>query len=144
MTSPKRQGSAVRQQPSDNRPTYVGRYLGIDTHLNQRNGSTEDVTCLAAERPAGRKLAQDLAAVCNQLAGEGYVPKFVLPVVSGRVAELEAVDDSPDEPDANPDSLSVFFRDQSPKQAELVNDASGGGIGYSVTDGVVVIGEFQG
>ena len=51
---------------------FVARYIPVDSHLNERNGSTKQVYGIAGERPAGRKLADDIARYCNQLDEEGY------------------------------------------------------------------------
>ena len=107
-------------------PAYVGKFLGIDSHLSERNGSTPQVTDLAAERPAGRKLAADIVGYCNQLAGEGYEVGAILPLVSGRAAEATLT--------AEETNQSVWVTSASGKPPQSSS------LGYSVTDGVVVIG----
>ena len=64
-------------------------------------------------------------------------------MVSGRVAELEAVDDSPDESRSAPQSVVDSTYAQSPRQPEPADEGSLAGIGYSVTDGVAVIAELR-
>ena len=69
---------------------YVARYLAVDTHLNERNGSTKQVYGIAGERPAGRKLADDIAKYCNQLDADGFDVISIFPLTSGRAAEVSA------------------------------------------------------
>ena len=83
--------SSGGQQPAKSKkPIFVSRYIGIDTHLTERNGSTEQVYGIAAERPAGRKLAQDIAEYCNQLYADDYDVVSIFPLNSGRTAEVSA------------------------------------------------------
>ena len=58
---------------------FVARYIAVDSHLNERNGSTKQVYGVAGERPAGRKLADDIARYCNQLDREGYEVISIFP-----------------------------------------------------------------
>ena len=94
MTTRNRKKSAGKSadsnpQPNAERakPAFISRYLGIDTHLAERNGSTEQVYGIAGERPAGRKLAEDIAKLCNQLDAEGYDVISIFPLTSGRAVE---------------------------------------------------------
>ena len=113
-----------------NADAYVARYLAADSHLNERNGSTKQVYGIAGERPAGRKLADDIAKYCNQLDADGYDVVSIFPLTSGRAAEVsveasEAVD-------------GRTFRTALSDGEEESNYVDTG-VGYSVTDGVIVI-----
>ena len=66
---------------------YMARYLAVDSHLTERNGSTDSVYGLAGERPAGRKFAQEIASTCTQLHAEGYEVISIVPLTSGRAVE---------------------------------------------------------
>jgi hypothetical protein len=110
------------------KPAYVSRYLGIDSHLSERNGSTDQVYDIAAERPAGRKLAEDIAKCCNQLDGEGYEVLSVFSLTSGRTAEVAV------EAGARVYDLT-YQRDG--------KDYLDTGVGYSVTDGVIVTARLR-
>ena len=132
-------------QGTDHNPPYVSRYAAVDSHLVERNGSTDAVYGLAGERPAGRKLAQDIANICNQLHADGYDVFSVFPVISGRAVEatvesaesvygrtyskrLEVQDDSPN---------NGFYGTLVPRdETRHYVDTSAG---YSVTDGAVII-----
>ena len=141
------QGAA--QQPKKQKAPYTARYVAVDSHLSERHGSTDSVTGLAGERPAGRKLAQDLANVCNQLYSEGYEVFSVLPVTSGRAVEATVESEErvpgrtysrsiPQESTALPYVLpSVVPHNQNKHYVDT-------GVGYSVTDGVLIIGRKQG
>ena len=107
---------------------YVSRYLGIDSHLSERNGSTDQVFDIAAERPAGRKLAEDITRCCNQLAEEGYDVMSVIPLLSGRTAEVAVESDGP-----------VSNRTYVHEGKHYIDT----GVGYSVTDGVVVTARLR-
>lgn len=110
------------------KPAYVSRYLGIDSHLSERNGSTDQVYDIAAERPAGRKLAEDIAKCCNQLAADGYEVFSVIPLLSGRTAEVTVEADA-----------AVYNR----TYVKDGNDYLDTGVGYSVTDGVIVTARLR-
>ena len=107
------------------KPRFASRYLGIDSHLSERNGSTKKVYDIANERPAGRKLAEDIARCCNQMADEGYDVCSILPLVSGRTAEVSAQA-----------AESVYGRTY--LDSEDGNHYVDTGVGYSVTDGVII------
>lgn len=109
--------------------TYVSRYLGIDSHLSERNGSTDQVYDIAAERPAGRKLAEDIAKCCNQLFTDGYEVLSVFPLTSGRTAEVAV------EAGARVYDLTYTCEDG--------KDYLDTGVGYSVTDGVIVTARLR-
>ena len=40
------------QPTKKQKPAYTTRYIAVDSHLTERNGSTESVYGLAGERPA--------------------------------------------------------------------------------------------
>ena len=107
---------------------YVARYLGIDSHLSERNGSTDQVYDIAAERPAGRKLAEDIAKCCIELSAEGYEILSVFPLTSGRTAEVTVEADA------------LVFNRTYPKDGKHYIDT---GVGYSVTDGVIVTARLR-
>ena len=112
------------------KPAYVARYLGIDSHLSERNGSTDQVYDIAAERPAGRKLAEDIAKCCNQLSTEGYEVLSVFPLTSGRTAEV-AVEAG------GTTYYGPMYRGENGKHYLDT------GVGYSVTDGVIVTARLR-
>lgn len=116
------------------RLAFVARYIAVDSHLNERNGSTKQVWGIAGERPAGRKLADDIARCCNQLDADGYDVVSILPLVSGRAAEVsaEAAEGVPGRTYRN--SLS---------DGDEESDYIDTGVGYSVTDGVIVVANLR-
>ena len=140
--------SAASGKAQKQKPVYVTRYIGIDSHLIERNGSTDQVFGIAGEKPAGRKLAKDLATACNQLHAEGYEPFSVFPLVSGRVAEAEVEaaqevkgrthtrtkDGEQAQPTTTWDHL-IGPSAASDNEEHFIDT----GVGYSVTDGVVII-----
>ena len=109
---------------------FVARYIPVDSHLNERNGSTKQVYGIAGERPAGRKLADDIARYCNQLDEEGYEVVSVFPITGGRAAEVTA--EATEHVDGRTYSNSLSESDE---EAYYVDT----GVGYSVTDGVIVV-----
>ena len=109
---------------------YVARYLAVDTHLNERNGSTKQVYGIAGERPAGRKLADDIAKYCNQLDADGYDVVSIFPLTSGRAAEVSA--------EAGEAVIGRTYR-TTLSEGEEESDYVDTGVGYSVTDGVIVV-----
>ena len=121
--------SASAEQKTGRKPAYVSKYLGIDSHLSTRNGSTDHVYCIASARPAGRKLADDIARCCNGMAADGYEVLSIAPVISGHTAEAsaEAAD-------------SVPGRTYVAKDGKPYVDT---GVGYSVTDGVIITGRLR-
>ena len=136
----------AQPQAAKKKPAFVSRYVGIDSHITERNGSTEQVFGIAAERPAGRKLAEDIARTCTQLDAEDYEVISIFPLTSGRVAEVtvEAAG-------------SVHGRTYT-KRVEVEKDNTtpswygtqyedkyyvDTGVGYSVTDGVVITAKLR-
>ena len=96
--------------------------------------------------PRGRKLAQDIANACNQLAGEGYEVFSILPTVAGRVVEVfmdESETESKGQPQRTPrDSVSEFIRPVpinlvAPDKPAIEEDEPLA-VGYSVTDGMII------
>lgn len=130
MTTPNKQSTTKNTKQKKLGPKFVARYLGIASHLSERHGSTDQVFGIANERPAGRKLADDIARACNELAGTGYEVFSIVPLVSGRAAEavVEA---------AQPVSGRTYKDDDD--DTHYLDT----GIGYSVTDGVVVTARLR-
>ena len=114
---------------------FVSRYIGIDTHLTERNGSTEQVYGIAAERPAGRKLAQDIAQHCNQLYDDGYDVISIFPLNSGRTAEVSA--------EAAEMVQGRTYQDDTDSEESENNYYVDTGVGYSVTDGVIITARLR-
>ena len=114
---------------------FVSRYIGIDTHLTERNGSTEQVYGIAAERPAGRKLAQDIAQHCNQLYDDGYDVISIFPLNSGRAAEVSA--------EAAEMVQGRTYQDDTESEESESNYYVDTGVGYSVTDGVIITARLR-
>ena len=143
-------GSNAKASQQKQAPAFAARYIAIDSHLIDRNGSTDQVFGIAGERPAGRKLAKDIANACNQLHAEGYDILNMLPIVSGRIveatveAEVEVkgrtyrkLDNT--KPEQNPNS---FYTVPGIPQAEYKYYVDTGA-GYSVTDGVVIMARLR-
>ena len=112
------------------RPAFVARYIAVDSHLNERNGSTKQVWGIAGERPAGRKLADDIARHCNQLDADGYDIVSILPLVSGRAAEVSA-----EAAEGVPGRTYRSNLSDDDEESDYIDT----GVGYSVTDGVIVV-----
>ena len=140
--------SSGAQQPAKSKkpskPSFVSRYIGIDSHLTERNGSTEQVYGIAVERPAGRKLADDIARVCVQLDAEGYDVISIFPLTSGRAVEATVkygigVPGWTHYEDTDGRTLTEspvsLYRDH-----KRYIDT---GVGYSVTDGVVITARLR-
>ena len=137
-------GKTANTNTKQKKPAFVTRYLGIDSHLTNRNGSAEQVWGIASERPAGRKLAEDLAKQCTQLDAEGYEVISVFPLTSGRAVEA-AVEASERVHGRTYDRTEVVEETgwfgqsvQSNKQVPYLDT----GIGYSVTDGVIILAKL--
>lgn len=113
-----------------NAEAYVARYLAVDSHLNERNGSTKQVYDIAGERPAGRKLADDIAKYCHQPDADGYDVISMFPLTSGRAAEVSA--------EASASVHNRTYRTALSDEEEE-SDYVDTGVGYSVTDGVIVV-----
>ncbi len=123
MNTTKTQSTTKGTGRKASNPTFISRFLGIDSHLSERNGSTSQVFGIANERPAGRKLAEDIARTCNELANAGYEVFFIVPLVSGRAAEA-AVEATQAVPSRTYAEDGKYYVDT--------------GVGYSVTDGVII------
>ena len=142
---------SVAQQSAKKKVPFQGRYVAVDSHLTERNGSTDAIYGLAGERPAGRKLAQDIANACNQLNAEGYEVFSIFPLTAGRAVEatVEAaqsvygrtyseqvpVQEEPSGP------VTGFLQQVSPTKYETKYYVDTGA-GYSVTDGAVIIAKL--
>ena len=147
--------SSGAQQPAKSKepskPSFVSRYIGIDSHLTERNGSTKQVYGIAAERPAGRKLADDIARVCVQLDAEGYDVISIFPLTSGRTAKATVETNHPvhgrtysrQEPIPEEQSASNGgFRLASYPRYENKHYVDTG-VGYSVTEGVIITARLR-
>ena len=113
-----------------NRDAYVARYLAVDSHLNERNGSTKQVYGIAGERPAGRKLADDIAKYCNQLDADDYDVIAIFPLNGGRAAEVSA---------EATQAVAGRTYETALSDGDEASDYVDTGVGYSVTDGVIVV-----
>lgn len=137
---------AQNQPQKPKKPAFVSRYIGIDTHLAERNGSTDQVFGIAGERPAGRKLADDIARTCTQLDAEGYEVIAIFPLTSGRTVEatVEASErvsgrtyhrrEEIEKADDTPSWHGTRYEDK-----HYVDT----GVGYSVTDGVIITAKLR-
>ena len=140
--------SSGARQPAQSKkaakPTFVSRYIGIDTHLAVRKGSADLVDGIATERPVGRKLADDINRQCIQLDAEGYDVISVFPITSGRIAESFV---------KNPQNVHGWTYS---RQEDVHEDTRWGprtrtenkyyhntGVGYSVTDGVIITARLR-
>ena len=142
---------AAHKQPGAEKSPYISRYVAVDSHLVERKGSSDSVSAVAGERPAGRKFAQDIAAVCNQLHGDGYDILSIIPTVGGRTVEVFVDEDereSQDQAQASPTgSVSDLLREVAarpmtpgePAEEEYEPMAAG----YSVTDGVIITAKLR-
>ena len=130
---------------SRKKPAFVTQYIGIDSHLTERNGSTEQVYGIAAERPAGRKLAQDIAEHCNRLASDGYEVVSIFPLTSGRTVEASAEAAERVNGRTYTRREEVQQDDANPWYGKRYEDKHyvDTGVGYSVTDGVIVIARLR-
>ena len=124
------------KQPDTKSPPYISRYVAVDSHLAERKGSSDSVSSLTGERPAGRKLAQDIANACNQLYHDGYEVISIFPMVAGRVVEayLEVDEDEPLWKDPS------RLRQSQPTEEQYESMTAG----YSVTDGVIITAKRPG
>ena len=132
-------------------PPYISRYVAVDSHLVERKGSSDSVSSVAGERPAGRKFAQEIAAICNQLHREGYEVFSLIPTVGGRTVEVFSDEDESESQDlaqASPtDPVSdllrtVAARPMKPREPAIV-EYEPMAAGYSVTDGVIITAELR-
>ena len=128
MSTNNRRSTSTSTNQRASKPTFVSRYLGIDTHFSERNGSTKQVYGIANERPAGKKLAEEISRCCNELMNSGYEVFSILPLVSGRATEasMEA-------------EQSVYSRTYAKDGKHFVDT----GVGYSVTDGVIITARLR-
>ena len=139
QSTPKK-GNKDSSQPSPKRqPRYATRYVAVDSHLTERNGSTDSAYGLAGERPAGRKLAQDVANACNQFHSEGYEVISIVPLTSGRL--VEAVVEAEEAP-SNSGSMAVSSL-LSPTKDQKDGNYVETSVGYSVTDGVIITAKLS-
>ena len=107
------------QQPAVKKPPYPTRYVAVDSHLSERRGSSDSVSGVSGERPAGRKLAQDIASACNQLHCDGYEVISIISTTGGRTVEVmpEVDEDGPDLEDsleARPTNSVSYFLSPNP------------------------------
>ena len=157
MTTKSRKKSAGsggnKQQAPTQKLAYASQYIGIDSHLVERNGSTDDVLGIAAERPAGRKLADDIAKHCNQLHTDGYDVIAIFPLISGRTVGARAVAEIVPGRTYHLDSegnARIDGEEHTPRYVDLLRPSSNDdnehyvdtGVGYSVTDGVMIIAKL--
>ena len=142
---------AVHKQPNVKKLPYASRYVAVDSHLVERKSSSDLVSALAGERPAGRKLAQDIANACNQLAGEGYEVFSIVPTVAGRIVEV-FMDEDEAESDGQPqeqprDSAYEFIRpvpiNLGAPAKPTVEEDEPLAVGYSVTDGMIITAKLR-
>ncbi len=135
---------AQTQQQKAKRPAFVSRYIGIDSHLTERNGSTNKVDGIAGERPAGRKLAEDIAKLCTQLDAEGYDVISIFPLTSGRTAEMFV--QTPSNVYGWTYQRQVEWEEEGmwgPQTRRENRYYANNGVGYSVTDGVVITAKLR-
>ena len=123
------------------------------------NGSTDSVYGLAGERPAGRKLAQDIANACNQLYSEDYEVISIVSLTSGRAVEatVEAeervqgrtysqnvpIESEPQSPTDIYGYGASFGSTLVPTQRYEEKNYVDTGVGYSVTDGVIITAKLR-
>lgn len=136
--------SGAQQPAKIKKPAFVSRYIGIDTHLAERKGSTDLVVGIAAEKPAGRKLADDINRQCIQLYAEGYDVTSVFPVTSGRI--VESFVETPENDDASMYMIQKEVSEDSPSGPRTRTETKyyhNAGVGYSVTDGVIITAKLR-
>lgn len=136
--------SGAQQPAKIKKPAFVSRYIGIDSHLAERKGSTDLVVGIAAEKPAGRKLADDINRQCIQLDAEGYDVTSVFPVTSGRI--MESLVETPDIDGMWMYSLQKEVSEDTPTGARTRTETKyyhNAGVGYSVTDGVIITAKLR-
>ena len=139
------QPKARVQPPKPKKPAFASRFVGIDTHLTERNGSTERVYGLAVERPAGKKLAEDISKHCIQLDAEDYDVISIVPLTSGRAAAASVEV-------AQQQYGRTYSRDETVQETDYWGRIANRtktkhyldtNIGYSVTDGVVITAKLR-
>ena len=129
---------ATSQQSEKQKPPYATLYVAVDSHLMERNGSTDSAYGLAGERPAGRKLGQEVANACNQFHSEGYEVISIVPLTSGRV--VEAVVEAEETPSNSTSVVSSLLSSTKGRVGENCAETS---VGYSVTDGVIITAKLS-
>ena len=136
--------SGSPQPAKSKKPAFVSRYIGIDSHITERNGGIDLVVGIAAEKPAGRKLADDINRQCVQLDADGYDVTSVFPVTSGRIVESYV-----ETPENDPKSMYIIQKEVSedtPSGARTRTETKyyhNAGVGYSVTDGVIITAKLR-
>ena len=80
--------NAVSKQPCIKKLSQVSCYVAVDSHLAERKGSSNSIFGVTGERPAGRKLAQDIASLCSHLDGEDYAVFSFFPTMGGSAVEV--------------------------------------------------------
>ena len=135
QSATKTDNNTVPKQSSAEKTAYTSRYVAVDSHLAERKGSSDSVSGLAGERPAGRKLAHDIANVCNQLDSEGYDVFSIFPTVGGRAVEV-LVEVEEDAPRWKDPSLVTIAQ---PAEEEYESMTAG----YSVTDGAIITARLR-
>ena len=139
--------SSGAQQPAKSKkpskPSFVSRYIGIDSHLTERNGAGGLVFGMAAERPVGRKLAEDISRQCVQLDAEGYDVISIFPLTGGRVAKA-AVETEKNLYGGGTSYTRVWEVEDgsdwwgNPRTKRVETRHMDTGVGYSVTEGVII------
>ena len=140
------QPKARAQPPKPKKPAFASRFVGIDSHLTERNGSTDQVLGMAAERPAGRKLAEDIARQCIQLDAEGYEIISIFPLTSGRSAKASLeIEKNLYAPLTYTRRWETHETDQWGRDRVSYEDRRyiDSGVGYSVTDGVIITAKLR-
>lgn len=143
------EGNKSTPQPAKKqKPAYTTRYIAVDSHLTDRNGSTDSVYGLDGERPDGRKLAQDIANACNQLDAEGHEVISIVPLTSGRIVEATVESEERVQGRTYSKNVAVEREPANPSNGFPLHYSLGQqyeqkhyvetGAGYSVTDGVVI------
>ena len=159
MTSRKANQSATKagsdgahKHSNSKKPSYASQYVAVDSHLVERKGSSDLVSALAGERPAGRKIAQDIAKACNLLDEEGYEVFSIIPTVGGRIVEV-FMDEDETESDAQTqgapgNSVSKFIRpvpiSLGTPDRPAIEEGEALAVGYSVTDGMIITAKLRG
>ena len=135
QSTAKADNNATYRQTSGKKTAFTSRYVAVDSHLAERKGSLDFASSLAGERPAGRKLAQDIANACNQLDSEGYDVVSIFPTIGGRAVEVfvEAEEDAPQWKNPSLVTLGQSAEDQYETMTA----------GYSVTDGAIITAKLR-
>ena len=142
-------GSNRSGQTNKRKAPYATRYVAVDSHLTERNGSTDSVYGLAGERPAGRKLAQDIANACNQLYAENYEVISIVPLTSGRAVEATVEAEERVQGRTYSQRVSVGSEPSllesitAPTHRYEEKNYVDTGVGYSVTDGVIIMAKLR-